>query len=164
MERRAQGGFTRVELVVVIVVLGMVAAVAIPRYQGYETDERVAAVKNMGGMLKSAAFMAHTVCQAQSCVNDQTLVIAGQSIRFLNGYPDAATIGRLVPNAEGFTPNSAGNRFTRNGAHTSDCWVQYNDATSKADVVSPPTISYRAGTIVDDASEQSVNAALRTQC
>jgi MSHA pilin protein MshA len=164
MALRAQVGFTRVELVVVIVVVGMVAAVAVPRYRGYETNERVAAVKNMGGMLKSAALMAHAVCQAESCANNQTLVIQGQRITFLNGYPDAASIGRLLPKADGFTPNSAGNRFTMKGAESADCWVQYDSATSEADVLSPPTISYQAGTITDEATEQSVNAALRTQC
>ncbi len=60
----------------------MVAAVAVPRYQGFETQARVAAVENMGGKLKSAALMAHAVCQAQSCANNQTIVIQGQSITF----------------------------------------------------------------------------------
>jgi len=157
-------GFSRVELIVAIVVLGMVAAVAVPRYQGFEAQARVAAVKNMGGKLKSAALMAHAVCQAQSCANNQTIVIQGQSITFLNGYPDAASIGRLVQKAEGFTPNAGGNRFSRTGASSENCWVQYNNATLAADVVSPPTISYQSGTITDQASEQSVNAVLRTQC
>jgi MSHA pilin protein MshA len=164
MQSRAQGGFSRVELIVAIVVVGMVAAVAVPRYEGHETDARVAAVKHMGGMLKSAALMAHAACQAQSCANNQTLVIHGQSITFLNGYPDTATIGRLVPSTEGFTTNGAGNRFTKDGAETANCWVQYNNATVEADVVSPPTISYEAGTITNETTEQSVNAALRTQC
>lgn len=164
MHSRALGGFSRVELIVAIVVVGMVAAVAVPRYQGIESNARVAAVKNMGGMLKSAALMAHAVCQAQSCANNQTIVIQGQSITFLNGYPDAATIGRLVRSAEGFTPNEAGNRFVKNGASTENCWVQYNNATATSDVVTPPTISYASGTITDQASEQSVNSALRTQC
>jgi MSHA pilin protein MshA len=164
MASRAQGGFKRVELIVVIVVLGMVAAVAVPRYQGSEAQARVAAVKNMGGKLKSAALMAHAACQAQSCANNQTIVIRGQSITFQNGYPDAATIGRLVPSSEGFTRSATGNRFTKDGAGSDNCWVQYNDASSAADVVSPPTISYQSGTITDQATEQSVNAALRTQC
>jgi type II secretory pathway pseudopilin PulG len=160
----AQVGFTKVELIVAVVVFGMVAAVAVPRYRGFEAEARVAAVKNMGGKLKSAALMAHTVCQAQSCANDQTIVIQGQSITFLNGYPDAASIGRLVPDAEGFTRSAAGNRFVKDGAGSDNCWVQYNNASSAADVVSPPTISYQSGTIINQATEQSVNAALRTQC
>lgn len=164
MAFRTLGGFTRVELIVVVVVLGMAAAVAVPRYRGFETQARVAAVKNMGGKLKSAALTAHAVCQAQSCGNNQTIVIQGQSVTFLNGYPDAASVGRLVQNAEGFTPNAAGNRFAKNGAGSDNCWVQYNNATLSADVVSPPTISYQSGTITDRATEESVNAALRTQC
>jgi MSHA pilin protein MshA len=164
MWSRALGGFTRVELIVVVVILGMVAAVAVPRYQGFEAQARVAAVKNMGGKLKSAALMAHAVCQAQSCANDQTIVIRGQSVTFQNGYPNGATIGRLIASAEGFTRNATGNRFTKDGAGSDNCWVQYNDASSAADFVSPPTISYHSGTITDQATEQSVNAALRTQC
>jgi hypothetical protein len=107
--------------------------------------------------------MAHAVCQAQSCGNHQTIVIQGQSITFLNGYPDAATVGRLVQNAEDFTPNAAGNRFAKKGA-SENCWVQYNNATLAGDAVSAPTISYQSGVITDKTTEQSVNAALRTQC
>ena len=164
MESTAQGGFSRVELIVGIVVLGMVAAVAVPRYHGHQANARVTALKSMGGMLKSAALMAHTVCQAQSCVNNQTIVIKGQSITFLNGYPDAATIGKLVQNTEGFTSNGAGNRFMKDGASTENCWVQYDNATVAEEIVSPPTISYHSGKITDRASEQSVNSALLTQC
>jgi MSHA pilin protein MshA len=164
MKSRAQAGFKRVELIAVVVVLGIVASAAVPRYVGLETEARVAAVKHMGGVLKSAALMAHAVCQSQSCADEQVLVIRGQSITFLNGYPNAATIGRLVESAEGFTRNAAGNRFTKAGASSAECWVQYNEATIAADVVSPPTISYQSGTIVDPATEQSVNAKLRTQC
>lgn len=164
MQSRAQGGgFTRVELIVLVMIVGMVAAVAVPRYRGLETEARVAAVKKMGGALKSAALMAHAVCQSRSCVNDQVLVIEGQSITFSNGYPDAATIGRLVQNTEGFT-SSGGSRFIKDGARTSDCWVQYDNATVAGEAVSPPTISYQSGTITDQATEQSVNAALRVQC
>jgi MSHA pilin protein MshA len=165
MKSRVQAGFTLVELIVVIVILGILAAVAVPRFMGLETEARVASVKNLGGVMKSAAMMAHAVCQSQSCVNNQVLVIEGQNVTFVSGYPNNASIGRLIQSAEGFTPSAGnGNRFTKNGANTNNCWVQYNQATVAAGVITPPTISYQSGTIINQATETAVNAALRTQC
>jgi MSHA pilin protein MshA len=162
MKRRAQAGFTLVELIVVIVILGILAAVAVPRFMGLETEARVAAVKSLGGTLKSAANMAHAVCQSQACAPGATLTIEGQSITFVNGYPNNATIGLLVQSLEGFTPVAGTpNRFTKNGSNTANCWVQYVQA---ANATTPPTIRYQAGTIVDATTETTVNTALRKQC
>jgi hypothetical protein len=118
----------------------------------------------MGGVLKSAALMAHAACQAQSCVDNQVLVIEGKNVTFLRGYPTTASINALVGSPEGFTVSASGNRYTRNGASTAGCWVQYNDATISGDVITPPQIMYRLGSITDATSEKNVNADLRVQC
>jgi MSHA pilin protein MshA len=157
MKSRAQAGFTLVELIVVIVILGILAAVAVPRFMGLETEARVASVKNMGGVLKSAALMAHAVCQAQSCANPSTLTIKGQTVTFVNGYPDTTTINNLVESSEGFTV--AANVYTKTGAASAGCWVRYNNATATA----PPTVSYRLGAITP-ANETTINNDLRVQC
>lgn len=150
----------RVELVVGLVVLGMLAAVAIPRLTGPDTETRVAAVKSMGGALRSAANRAHGVCLAQACMNGSVIVIDGQTITFVNGYPTGATVGKLIPRVDGFTLNAAGDTFVRIDSHTDQCWVRYAEALAGQQ----PIISYQAGTITNAASEVLVNNALRQQC
>jgi hypothetical protein len=56
-----------------------------------------------------------------------------------------------------------GRRFTKVGATTTACWVQYNPATVAGGVVTPPTISYNGG-VMSAGTENAINADLRVQC
>jgi MSHA pilin protein MshA len=159
MKSKVQAGFTLVELIVVIVILGILAAVAVPRFMGLETEARIASLKTMGGTMMSAANMAHGVCMARGCANNSTITIAGQAVTFRFGYPNNVSIQRLLQNTQGFT--GANNRLTKSGANTANCWVEYR---MPAVAGQPPTIAYQAGVITDSGSETLVNNALAGQC
>jgi MSHA pilin protein MshA len=165
MNLKTQRGFTLIELVVVIVILGILAAFAVPRFMGLETEARVAAVKSMGGTLRSAAAMAHGVCMARNCANGGAgITINGQTIVFAQGYPNTATVERTIESFEGFTvaTNAGGRRFLKTGARTNACWVRYNPP---AGANLPPTITYNAGVIgVGGVTEAAVDADLRNNC
>ena len=60
-----ENGFTLVELIVVIVILGILAATALPRFINVTNEARVAAVNGLAGGLRSAVTLAQAAWQAQ---------------------------------------------------------------------------------------------------
>lgn len=119
-------GFTLIELVVVIALLGILAAFAIPRFASLEREARVATVQGLSGSLRSAAAMAHGLFLATGTT---PVVMEGNPIDITNGYPDAATVEDTLADLTGFTPATAGatTTFTKDGA-SGTCQVTYTEA------------------------------------
>ena len=158
MIRTAQRGFTLIELVVVIVILGILAAFAVPRFMGLEDQARVASVNAMAGSLRSAATMAHGVWEASGTPATITVPGVATAITITNGYPNNGTVQNLLQDTSGFTINAGGNRFTPNGAKNANCYVQFNQSAAN----STYTLTY-AGLPATDTPAQ-IQAALQTDC
>ena len=91
--RRVQKGFTIIELVVVIVILGILAAVAFPKFQDLSGDAKQAVVNGAKAALQSAAVISFAKNQGskQTYANIQGQVSTDANITF-GGSCSAATV------------------------------------------------------------------------
>ena len=139
--RRNAGGFTLVELVFVIAILGILAAVAVPRYMDMGKEARASKIKAIGGSVATAAKTAHGAALAQAATSSVTM--DGAAVSLTNGYPAATATGivraaNVDATADGLTITYSVNtaQFDISGTSASGaglvCYVLYTEAAAGA--------------------------------
>ncbi len=148
---RKHQGFTLIELVVVIVLLGILAAVALPKFTDMSTNAKVSAVDGLAGAIHSTVAMAAANCvvsstctrtASYSASSGNTADIEGTSYLFHYGNITAWDAGGNINDLvllEGFTVTAyAGGSYTRvftfdQGGTPANCSVSYQLSTTSSD-------------------------------
>ncbi|PNH77851.1 type II secretion system protein [Vibrio diazotrophicus] len=157
---KRQGGFTLIELVVVIVILGILAVTAAPRFLNLQGDARESALQGLKGAMDGAAGITYgkAAIEGKDKVTTST-PLTGSGITVLYGYPDASATG-IIKAVSGLTTDWAygidngkvvvsfptstlkvNNDNSTSVATSSSCYVTYTPATSTTEASTALTIS-----------------------
>ncbi|PMO39060.1 MSHA biogenesis protein MshA [Vibrio sp. 10N.222.52.B12] len=99
---KRQGGFTLIELVVVIVILGILAVTAAPRFLNLQDDARDATLEGLSGAIQGASgivFGKAAIEGVEAATTDTDVALGnGQNVSTIYGYPvaTAAEIEKVV--------------------------------------------------------------------
>ncbi len=91
MKSRQSQGFTLIELIIVIVILGILAVTAGPKLIGISSDARISILQGIQGAMKSSMSMTLSYGHVQGVTNalNQDLTLpSGEVVRLDYGYPE----------------------------------------------------------------------------
>ena len=132
---RKQAGFTLIELVMVIVILGILSAVALPKFVNLGADARGAAMKAVEGSMRSTNAMIY----AKAAVNNKmgagatltAAMVPGGDITTDYGFAQTTTdLVKVMDLGDDFDKSVAGVITHKGAATPADCSVTYTAAIS----------------------------------
>lgn len=129
--KQTQKGFTLIELVMVIVILGVLAATALPKFVDLKSDANKAAASGFTGALASANAINYGTCSIKSSTNGNANCTKVQKCSDLKAAlnPALASMPVFAANAAQGTVNLVADTAVAVGA-LGTCTIVYGDGTA----------------------------------